>query len=128
MVGSLWSTSPWALFNPNSHGYYNNWQQLGPESYPWAQQQQQPSQVSSAALAQQQASQQATSLGAPSTTSPPTAAYQDLSDNTSSNGSLAKEDAVIDPLVNALAVSAVSGIKDQPYLSLYVANSIKKCI
>ena len=30
---------PWASFNPNSHGYYNNWQQLGPGSYPWAQQQ-----------------------------------------------------------------------------------------
>ena len=30
----------WALFNPNSHGYHNNWQQPGPGSYHWAQQQQ----------------------------------------------------------------------------------------
>ena len=119
---------PWALFNPNSHGYYNNWQHLGPGSYPWAQQQQQPSQVSSTASAQQQASQQATSLGAPSIPSPPTAAYQGLSDNASSNGSPAKQDDVADLLVNALSVLAVPGIKGQPYVSLHVANSIKKCI
>ena len=67
-------------------------------------------------------------MGAPSTPSPPTAAYQDLSDNASSHGSRAKDDAVIDLLVNALAVSAVPGIKGQPYLSLHVANSIKKHI
>ena len=30
--------------------------------------------------------------------------------------------------INALSVSAVPGIKGQPYLSLYVTNSIKKCI
>ena len=60
---------------------------------------------------QQQASHQAMSLGAPSTPSLPTVAYQDLSDNASSNGSLAKEDAVTDLLVKALAVSAVPGIK-----------------
>ena len=77
---------------------------------------------------QQQASHQATCLGALSTPSPPTAAYEDLSDNASSNGSPAKEDAVIDLLVNALAVSAVPGMKGQPYLSLHVANSIKKHI
>ena len=59
---------------------------------------------------------------------PTTAAYQDLSDNASSNGSQAKEDAVTDPLVNALAVSAVPGIMGQPYLSLHVANYIKKHI
>ena len=128
MVGSFGYTSPWASFNPNSHGYYNDWQQPGPGSYPWAQQQQQPARVSSAVPAQQQASQQATCLGAPSTPSPPTAAYQDLSDNTSSNGSPAKEGAVTDLLVNALAVSAVPGIKGQPYLSSHVANSIKKHI
>ena len=79
-------------------------------------------------MAQQQASQQATSLGAPSTPSPPTAAYQELSDNASSNGSPAKQDDVADPLVNALTVSAVPGIKGQLYLSLHVANSFKKCI
>ena len=28
---------PWASFNPNSYGYYNNWQQPGPGSYPWGQ-------------------------------------------------------------------------------------------
>ena len=77
---------------------------------------------------QQQASQQATSLGAPSTPSLTTAAYQDWSGNASSNGSLPKEDAVTSLLVNALAVSAVPGIKGQPYLSLHVANSIKKHI
>ena len=76
---------------------------------------------------QQEASHQATTLGAPSSPSPPTTAYQDSSDNASSNGSPAKEDAV-DPLVNALAVSAVPGTKGQPYLSLHIANSIKKYI
>ena len=55
-------------------------------------------------------------------------AYQDSSDNASSNGSPAKEDAMNDPLVNALAVLSVPGIKGQPYLSLHVANSIKKQI
>ena len=50
-----------------------------------------------------------------------------LSDNNSSEGSPAKEDVVSDSLVNALAVSAIAGIKGQPYLSLHVANSIKKC-
>ena len=65
-------------------------------------------------------------LGVPSAQSPLTAAYQDLSDNASSNRSLAKEDAVTDPLVNTLAVSSVPGIKGQPYLSLHIANSIKK--
>ena len=32
---------PWASFNPNNQGFYNNWQQPEPGSYPWAQQQQQ---------------------------------------------------------------------------------------
>ena len=49
-------------------------------------------------------------------------------DNTSSNGSPAKEDAVTDLLVNALAVLAVPGTKGQPYLSLHVANPTKKHI
>ena len=126
--GPLGPPPPWASLNSNSHGYYKSWQQLGPGSYLWAQQQQQPSQVSSAVLVQQQASHQATSLGTPSTPSPPTAAYQDSSDNSSCDGSPAKEDTVTDPLVNALAVSAVPGIKCQSYLSLHVANSIKRCI
>ena len=39
-----------------------------------------------------------------------------------------KDDAVADPLVNALAILAVPGINGQSYLSLHVANSIKKCI
>ena len=50
---------------------------------------------------QQQASHPATSLGAPSTPSLPTAVYQDLSDNASNNGSPAKDNAVINLLVNA---------------------------
>ena len=50
------------------------------------------------------------SLGTLSTPSLSTVAYQDSSDNASSNGSPAKEDAVTDLLVNALAVSAVPGI------------------
>ena len=119
---------PWASFNPNSQGFYNNWQQPGPGSYPRAQQQQQPSQVSLTPSVQQQVSQQLTSLGAPSPNLPPTAAYQDLSDNTSSNGSQVKQDDVTDLLVNAVLASAVPGIKGQPYLSLYVANLIKKHI
>ena len=77
---------------------------------------------------QQQVSQQLTSLGAPSPNLLPTAAYQDLSDNTSSDGSPVKQDDVSDLLVNALLVSAVPGIKGQPYLSLHVTNSIRKCI
>ena len=77
---------------------------------------------------QQQVSQQLTSLGAPSPNLPPTAVYQDLSDNASSNGSPVEQDDVADPLVNALSVSALPGIKDQPYLSLHVTNSIKKLI
>ena len=68
------------------------------------------------------------SLGGFSTTSPPTVAFQELSDNNSSEGSPAKDDAVNDPLVNALAVSAIPDIKGQPYLSLHVANLIKKHI
>ena len=65
-------------------------------------------------------------LSVQSTLSPLTAAYQDSSDNASSNGFPAKEDTVNDPLVNALAVPSVPGIKGQPYLSLHIANSIKK--
>ena len=75
---------------------------------------------------QQQASHQAPTLSVPSMPSPPTVAYQDSSDNASSTRSLAKEDAVNDPLVNTLAVSSVPGIKGQPYLFLHVANSIEK--
>ena len=52
--------------------------------------------------------------------------FQDLSDNNSSEGSPAKDDTVNNSLVNALAVSAIPCIKGQPYLSLHVANSIKK--
>ena len=63
-----------------------------------------------------------------STTSPTTVAFQELSDNNSSEGSPAKDDAVNDPLVNALAISAIPVIKGQPYLSLHVANSMKKWI
>ena len=117
---------PWASFNPNSHGYYSNWQQPGLGSYPWPQQnQQQP--VTSTPQTLQQTSQLANSFWGLSTTSP-TVAFQELSDNNSSEGSPAKDDAVHNPLVNALAFSAIPGIKGQPYLSLHVANSIKKCI
>ena len=77
---------------------------------------------------QQQVSQQPTSLGAPSPNLLPTAGYQDSSDNTSSNGSPVKQDDVTDQLVNALSVSAVPGIKGQPYLSFHVANLINKHI
>ena len=119
---------PWASFNPTSQGFYNNWQQPGPGSYTWAQQQQQSSQVSSTPPVQQQVNQQPRSPGAPSPTPLSTAAYQDSSDNASSNGSPAKQDDVTDLLINALSVSAVPGIKGQPYLSLHVVNSIKKCI
>ena len=107
MCWGPWGPPPlWPSFNPNSHGYYNNWQQPG----------------------QQQASHQATALRVPSAPSPPTAVYQDLSDNASSNGSPAKEDAVTEPLVNALAVSSVPVMRGQHYLSLDIANSVKKCI
>ena len=95
-----WGPLPlWVSFNPNSPGYYNNWQKPGLGSYPWAQQQQQPQTISTAPL-QQQAGYQALTLSVPSTPLPPTVAYQDLSDNASSAGSPAKEDAVNDPLVN----------------------------
>ena len=77
---------------------------------------------------QQQPGHTALFMGALSTSSPPTATFQDVSDNVSSDGSLVKDDAVADPLVNALAILAVPGIKGQPYLSLHAANSIKKCI
>ena len=70
----------------------------------------------------------ANSFGGLSTASPPTAAFQELLDNNSSEGSPAKDYTVNDPLINALAVSAIPGIKGQPYLSLHVANSIKKHI
>ena len=119
---------PWASFSPNSQGFYNNWQQLGPGSYPWVQQQQQSSQVLSTPSVQQQVSQQPTSLGTPSPNLLPTAAYQDSSDNAISNGFPVKQDDVTDLLVNALLVSAVPSIKGQPYLSLHVTNSIKKHI
>ena len=85
MWWGTWGPPPlWASFNPNSHGYYNNWQQPGPGSYPWAQQQQQLSQAMSVATVQQQASHETMTLGVPSTASQPTAAYQDSSDNASS--------------------------------------------
>ena len=77
---------------------------------------------------QQQVSQQLTSLGAPLPKLLPTAVYEDSSDNASCNSSPVKKDDVTDLLVNALSVSAVPGIKGQPYLSLHVANSIKKHI
>ena len=54
---------PLASFNPNNQGFYNNWQQLGPGSYPWAQEQQWSPQVSLTPPVQQQVSQQLTSLG-----------------------------------------------------------------
>ena len=96
-------------------------------SYPWPQQnQQQP--VTSTPQTIQQTSHLANSFWGVSTTSPPTAAFQELSDNNSSEGSPAKDDAVNDPLINALAASAIPGIKGQPYLSLHVANSSKKHI
>ena len=66
--------------------------------------------------------------GIPNNFPPPTVAFQELLDNNGNNGSPAKDDAVNDPLINALAVSAIPGIKGQPYLSLHVANLIKKCI
>ena len=114
---------PWASFNPNSHRYCSNWQQPGLGSYPWPQQNQQQL-VTSSPQTPQQTSHLANSFGGLSTTSPPTAAFQELSDYNNSEGSPAKVDTVNDPLINALAVSAVPGIKGQPYLSLHVANSI----
>ena len=94
---------PWASFNQNSHGYYSNWQQPGPGSYPWPQQnQQQP--VTSTPQTPQQTSHLTNSFGGLSTTSPPTVAFQELSDNNSSEGSPAKDDTVNNPLINALAV------------------------
>ena len=117
-----------ASFNPNSQDFYNIWQPPGPGSYPWTQQQQHSPHVSLTPPVQQQVSQQLTSLGAPSPNLPPTAAYQDSSDNASSNGSPAKQDNLADLLVNALSVTAVPGSKGQPYLSLQVTNLIKKHI
>ena len=77
---------PWASFNPNSHGYYTNWQKPGPGSYPWPQQnQQQP--VTATPQTSQQTNLVMNSLGGSSTTSPPTAVFQELSDNYSSEGS-----------------------------------------
>ena len=104
-----------------------NWQQPGPGSYLWPQQNQQQL-VTSTPQTPQQTSQLVNSFGGLSTTSPPTAAFQELLDNNSSEGSPANDDAVNNPLVNALAVSAIPGIKGQPYLSLHVANMIKKHI
>ena len=101
------------------------WASFG--SYPWPQQNQQQL-VTSTPQTPQQTSHLANSFGGLSTTSPPTAAFQELSDNNSSEGSPAKDDAVNDPLINALAVSAIQGIKGQTYLSLHVANLIKKHI
>ena len=127
MLGSLGSTPPWASFNPTSHRYYSNWQQPEPGSYPWLQQNQQQL-VTPTPYTPQQTSQLANSFGGLSTTSLPTVVFQELSDNNSSEGSPAKDDAVNNPLINPLAVSAVPGIKEQPYFSLHVANSIKKHI
>ena len=124
----LWGPPPlWATLTQHNPGYYNNWQQPGPGSYPWPQQQQQQqqqTQSTSTPPVQQQASHQSSTLSVPSTPSPLTAAYNNISDTASSNGSPAKEDNVNDPLVNMLAVSSVPGIKGQPYLSLHIANSI----
>ena len=36
--GSWGPPPPLVSFNPNSQGFYNNWEQPGPGSYPWAQQ------------------------------------------------------------------------------------------
>ena len=66
--------------------------------------------VTSTPQTPQQTSQLANSFGGLSTTSPPTAAFQELSDNNSSEGSSTKDDAVNDPLVNALAVLAIPGL------------------
>ena len=79
-------------------------------------------------MVSQQVGHQTLPVSVPSTPSPPIAANNDLSDTSSSNGSLSKADQASDPLVNALAVSSVPGIKGQPYLSLHVSNSIKKHI
>ena len=84
--------------------------------------------VTSTPQTPQQTSHLANNFQGLSTTSPPTAAFQELLDNNSSEGSPAKDDAVNNPLINAWAVSAIPGTKGQPYLSLHVANSIKKCI
>ena len=125
----LWGLPPpWATFTQQNPSYYNNWQQPGSGSYPWPQQQQQQqqSQLSTSTPINQQAGHQSSTMSVPSTPLPPTAAYNDLLDSASSNGSPDKADQGNNALVNVLAVSSVLGIKDQLYMCQSFSNSIKK--